>query len=73
MQALAEAQKVCDESNLAAEAELVEFFRNEGLTVIEDPDLEAFAEYAKWSYQNESPEVSSALDWELYDRIQAAK
>jgi tripartite ATP-independent transporter DctP family solute receptor len=73
MEALAVAQKLCDETNLAAEAELVDFFRNEGLTVIEDADLDAFAEYAKWSYQNESPEVSSSWDWELYDRIQAAK
>lgn len=73
MEALAEAQKLCDETNLAAEAELVEFFRGEGLIVIEDADLDAFAEYAKWSYQNESPEVSSSWDWDLYDRIQAAK
>ncbi len=73
MQALAEAQKVCDETNLAAEAELVEFFRGEGLTVIEDADLDAFAEYAKWSYQNESPEISSSWDWDLYERIQSAK
>lgn len=73
MQAMQVAQKLCDETNLAAEAELVEFFRGEGLIVIEDPDREAFAEYAKWSYQNESKSVSESWDWDLYDRIQAAK
>ncbi|MDT8297520.1 MAG: TRAP transporter substrate-binding protein DctP, partial [Spirochaetaceae bacterium] len=73
MEALDEARKVCDETNLAAEAELVEFFRSEGLTVIENPDRDAFAEYARWSYENESPDVSESWDWDLYDRIQAAK
>lgn len=73
VEALEVARKACDERNLAAEAELVDFFRSEGLTVIEDPDKEAFAEYARWSYQNESQAISEPWDWELYDRIQALK
>lgn len=73
MEALEKARKVCDQSNLDLEAELVEFFRGEGLTVIEDPDKEAFADYARWSYQNESPDISEPWDWDLYDRIQDMK
>lgn len=73
MEALEKARKVCDQSNLDLEAELVEFFRAEGLTVIEDPDKEAFADYARWSYQNESPDISEPWDWDLYDRIQDMK
>ncbi len=71
LEALETARQACDKQNLDAEAELVEFFRGEGLTVIEDPDKEAFAEYARWSYQNESPDISAPWDWDLYDRIQA--
>lgn len=66
-------KSICDQSNLDLEAELVEFFRAEGLTVIEDPDKEAFADYARWSYQNESPDISEPWDWDLYDRIQDMK
>ena len=73
MRAIEEARKLCDKTNLDAEAELVEFFRKEGLTVIEDPDRVAFAKYAKESYQNESKNVSEKWDWALYDKIQAAK
>ena len=43
------------------------------MNIIEDPDREAFAEYAKNSYQTESKEVSKDWDWELYDKIQAMK
>ena len=71
--AIEKARKFCDETNLKSEAELVEFFRNEGLVVIEDPDKEAFAEYAKWSYLNESKDISKDWDMELYEKIQAAK
>jgi len=52
---------------------LCDFFREQGLIIIEDPDKEAFAEYAKWSYQNESKEISKDWDMELYEKIQALK
>lgn len=71
--ALEKARKFCDETNLKAEAELLDFFREQGLIIIEDPDKEAFAEYAKWSYQNESKEISKDWDMELYEEIQALK
>jgi len=71
--AIQKARKFCAETNLKAESELVDFFKGEGLIVIEDPDKEAFAEYAKWSYQNESKEISKDWDMELYEKIQALK
>ena len=71
--AMAKARAFCAETNLKAESELVDFFRGEGLIVIEDPDKEAFAEYAKWSYQNESKDVSKDWDMDLYEKIQAEK
>ncbi|MGB2782607.1 MAG: sialic acid TRAP transporter substrate-binding protein SiaP [Atribacterota bacterium] len=71
--AMAKARDFCAETNLKAESELVEFFKGEGLIVIEDPDKEAFAAYAKWSYQNESKEISKNWDMDLYEKIQAEK
>ncbi len=71
--AIEKARKFCAETNLKAESELVDFFKGEGLIVIEDPDKGAFAEYAKWSYQNESKEISKDWDMELYEKIQALK
>lgn len=71
--AIDKAREFCAETNLQAEAELVEFFRNEGMIVIEDPDKEAFAEYAQWSYQNESKDISEDWDMELFQRIQEAR
>jgi tripartite ATP-independent transporter DctP family solute receptor len=70
--AIDKAREFCAETNLKAEAELVQFFKDEGMIVIEDPDKEAFAEYAQWSYLNESEEISQDWDMELYERIQAA-
>jgi len=70
--AIDKAREFCAETNLKAEAELVQFFKDEGMIVIEDPDKEAFAEYAQWSYLNESNDISKDWDMELYERIQAA-
>lgn len=69
LQALETAKEFADETNLENEAELVEFFREEGLTVIEDPDKEAFMEYARESYLTESTDISDDWDMDLYDRI----
>jgi len=73
MQAIEAGRKACAEQNLKAEAELVDWFKEQGMIIIEDPDKEAFAEYAKWSYQNESKDVSKDWDWDLYEEIQALK
>ena len=70
--AIDKAREFCAETNLKAEEELIQFFKDEGMIVIEDPDKEAFAEYAQWSYLNESTDISQDWDMELYERIQAA-
>jgi len=73
MKAIDKARQACAEQNLKAEKELVDFFKDEGMIIIEDPDREAFAEYARNSYLTESKEISKDWDMELYDRIQALK
>ncbi len=54
----------------AGERDLVEYLESQGTIFITDPDKEAFQEYARWSYEVESPAISSAFDWDLYDKIQ---
>lgn len=71
--ALEKARQFCAETNLKAEAELLDFFRGQGLIVIEDPDREAFASYAKNSYATESKDISKSWDMALYEEIQALK
>jgi tripartite ATP-independent transporter DctP family solute receptor len=73
IEALEEARKACDKQNLENEASLVDFFKKEGMIIIEDPDREAFQEYAKNSYQNDSKDISKDWDWDLYKKIQAVK
>ena len=45
-------RKFCDETNLGREAELVEFFKEQGLSVYE-ADLDAFAEHVQEYYLND--------------------
>jgi len=71
--ALEKARQFCDETNLKAEAELLDFFRGEGMIIIEDPDKAAFAAYAKNSYLTESKDISKNWDMVLYEEIQALK
>lgn len=71
--AIEKARKFCAETNLKAEAELLDFFREKGLIIIEDPDKEAFAAYAKNSYATESKDISKDWDMDLYEEIQALK
>jgi TRAP-type transport system periplasmic protein len=46
------------------------FLESKGTIFIDDPDKEAFQQYARWSYANESKDISKDWDWDLYDRIQ---
>ena len=71
--ALEKAREFCDETNLKAEAELLDFFRGQGMIIIEDPDKEAFAAYAKNSYLTESKDISKNWDMAIYEEIQALK
>jgi tripartite ATP-independent transporter DctP family solute receptor len=73
MKAIDKARQACAEQNLKAEKELVDFFKNQGMIIIDDPDKEAFAEYARNSYLTESKDISKAWDMTLYDKIQALK
>lgn len=70
LQALEVAREVCDSTNLAAEAELVEFFKGEGMTVIV-PDKAAFMEHAQKMYL-ENKEISGSWDMELFEKVQAS-
>ena len=71
--AIEKAREFCAETNLKAEAELLDFFRGQGLIIIEDPDKEAFAAYAKNSYATESKDISKNWDMTLYEEVQALK
>jgi TRAP-type C4-dicarboxylate transport system substrate-binding protein len=68
-QALEKAREVCDKTNLDAEAELVQFFKGEGMTVI-TPDKAAFMEYAQKKYLD-NKEISGSWDMELFEKVQA--
>ena len=52
-------RKFCDETNLGREAELVEFFKSQGVAVYE-ADLNAFAEHVQAYYLNDP----SSADWD---------
>lgn len=61
-------RKFCDETNLGREAELVEFFKEQGLSVYE-ADLNAFAEHVQAYYL--ADESSAAWDQDLLAQINA--
>ncbi len=49
------------------------FLESKGTVFIDDPDKEAFQTYARWSYANESKNISKDWDWNLYDKIQGIR
>jgi tripartite ATP-independent transporter DctP family solute receptor len=69
MEALEVARQTCDDLNLKQEAELVEFFKAEGMTVIE-PDVAPWVKFAQDMYLND-PEITKEWDRALFDKIQA--
>lgn len=69
LQAVAAAKEVCDSTNIDAEAELVEFFKGEGMTVL-TPDKAAFIERAQKMYL-ENKEISGSWDMELFEKVQS--
>ena len=71
-QAIEAARQFCDKTNIEAEKVLIAFFKENGITVIENPDRAAFAAYAKNFYMS-AKELSSSWDWKLYDEIQKMK
>jgi len=73
MQAAVKAGQSCDKTNLENEKQILDFFRQQGLTIIENPDRGAFAAYARNSYLTESKDISKDWDLKLYDEIQKLK
>ncbi len=67
-QAVETARQLCDQLNLDQEAELVEFFKSEGMTVIV-PDKAAFIAQAQKMYL-ENKDISGAWDMDLYEKVQ---
>ncbi len=61
--------KYCDETNLKAEAELVEFFKKAGLKVYE-ADIEAFSKHVLDQYINSK--FAKTWDMEMFKKVQAA-
>jgi tripartite ATP-independent transporter DctP family solute receptor len=73
MEAIKIAREYNDELVRSREQEDRKFLEEQGIVFIDDPVKDAFIEYAKWSYQNESPKVSEQWDWGFYEQIQALK
>lgn len=69
LQAAETARQFVADTNLAAEAELLDFFAGEGMTIIE-PDKQAFIDYAREKILANT-EMTSTWDMDLYDKIQA--
>jgi tripartite ATP-independent transporter DctP family solute receptor len=67
MDAIEAATKFNDEANLKDEAELVDFFRAEGLTVIK-PDIKAFSTHVRNAYLNNKDMIKD-WDMDLYNEI----
>jgi tripartite ATP-independent transporter DctP family solute receptor len=72
-QALEKARAHCDKTNLDNEANILNFFREQGLIVIENPDKAAFAAYAKNFYLTAGKDISKDWDMALYEEIQKIK
>ena len=59
----------CDTNNLKKESELIEFFKEKGVSVYQ-ADIEAFASHVLDSYLNDP--ISETWDKDLYERVVAA-
>jgi tripartite ATP-independent transporter DctP family solute receptor len=69
MEAIAAGRELCDELNLQQEAELLDYFKEQGMEIIV-PDKEAFKTFALDMVMN-NEEMTSTWDMELFDEIQA--
>jgi len=67
--ALDAARKVCDDTNLKAESELLSFFKSKGMTIVK-PDKEAFIKYAQKMYLD-NKSISGTWDMKLFNEVQA--
>ncbi|MEW5816837.1 MAG: sialic acid TRAP transporter substrate-binding protein SiaP [Spirochaetota bacterium] len=67
--AVEKARAVCDTTNLNAEKELVDFFKSQGLTIIE-PDKEAFITQVQKTYLDDK-EMTKTWDMELFNKVKS--
>ncbi len=68
-EALEEARKLCDETNINREKELIEFFKGEGLSVYE-ADIDTFSKEVLAKYLD-NKELTASWDMDLFDKVQA--
>ncbi|OJV66612.1 MAG: C4-dicarboxylate ABC transporter substrate-binding protein [Clostridiales bacterium 38-18] len=68
LEAMEEARALCDELNLSREAELIEFFKGEGLSVYY-ADIDAFSEEVLGKYLDDK-DLTANWDMELFDKVQ---
>ncbi len=61
-------RKYCDETNLQKESELVDFFKEQGLSIYE-ADIPAFQEHVLNAYMED--DISNDWDMDVYEQIQA--
>ena len=70
MKGIEAGRKVCDEKNLSTEAEIIDFFKGQGLSVYE-ADTKAFADAVLPAYLN-NKNITGKWDMDLYNKVQAA-
>ena len=70
LDAVDESNEYCDQINLKAEAELLEFFKAEGLSIYE-ADIDTFSEIVLAKYTADE-EFSGSWDLDLLERVQSA-
>ncbi|NOY09686.1 MAG: DctP family TRAP transporter solute-binding subunit [Spirochaetes bacterium] len=63
------ARKVCDDTNLKAESELLAFFKSKGMVIVK-PDKEAFIKYAQKMYLD-NKQISGSWNMKLFKEVQA--
>lgn len=68
LDAMEEARALCDDTNLGREAELIEFFKSEGLSVY-NSDIEAFSSEVLAKYL-ENKDMTATWNLELFDKVQ---
>ncbi len=69
LEALEEARILCDETNNNREAELIEFFKGEGLKVY-NADIDTFSKEVLAKYL-EDKELTKSWDMDLFEKVQA--
>jgi len=68
MQGIDAGRKVCDNTNLQQEKELIQFFKDQGMTIIE-PDKAAFKKFALDMVMG-NKKMTDSWDMDLYNQVQ---